>query len=221
MHAHELGPPVRTCQLIEVRELPASHRACANVAYFTTLNEVVESFHCFFCGDVGVITVDLEEIEVGGLQPHKRGVDRVENGCAGETTLIDVLCLLLQLRREVGADAWIVSDETEAFRCDHDLVTRDLILSECENGKIFGFGRRRSRTDRYLPDELGDETFRFAVGVDVGGVDGVDAEVPRRFHDRERRFFVQDPRLDQGSDHMRPWSHGTAGEEEQTHDPFR
>ena len=35
----------------------------------------------------------------------------------------------------------------------------------------------------YLFQEFGYDAFSFAVGVDVGGIDCVDAEVPRSFQD--------------------------------------
>ena len=72
-------------------KLPAPHRACTNVAHFTTLNEVVEGLHRLLGGYIGVISMDLEEIEVRGPQAYERGFDRVEYGCAGETILVDVL----------------------------------------------------------------------------------------------------------------------------------
>ena len=56
---------------------------------------------------------------------------------------------------------------------------------------------------KYLLDELGDETFGFTVGVHVCSIDCIDTEVPCGFHDRERWFFVQDPRLNEGGGRVR------------------
>ena len=53
-----------------------------------------------------------------------------------------------------------------------------------------------------LLEELGDEALRFAVRVDVGGIDGVNAEVPSGFHDLERWFFFKDPGLIDDEDVM-------------------
>lgn len=50
----------------------------------------------------------------------------------------------------------------------------------------------------YLLDKFGHDAFGFTIGVDVGSVDRVDAEVPRGFEDLEGRFFLEDPRLDEG-----------------------
>ena len=52
----------------------------------------------------------------------------------------------------------------------------------------------------YLFDELAQEAFRFTVGVEVGGIDRVDTEVPCRFDHLEGSFFVEDPRLDEDAD---------------------
>lgn len=72
-------------------------------------------------------------------------------------------------------------------------------------------------------DKFGHETFGFTVGVQVGGIDRVDAKVPCGFHDVEGRFFVEDPRLDDG---VRLRSHDAAKrslEEKsgRTYTPFR
>jgi hypothetical protein len=69
----------------------------------------------------------------------------------------------------------------------------------------------------YLLDELGHEAFGFTVGVEVGGIDRVDAEVPCGFDDLEGRFFVEDPRLDE--EDMRLWSQGAG--RGRTHTPCR
>jgi hypothetical protein len=134
LHADELGPAVLARHLVEMRELPAPHRACADVADFTALNEVVQGFHRFFGGHPGVVSVDLEKIEVRGLQARERGVDRVEDGRAGEPALVDVSWLFLELGHEVWADAEIIGDEMKAFRRDHDLVTGDSILARTRTG---------------------------------------------------------------------------------------
>jgi hypothetical protein len=194
LHTDELGPAVLLGHLVEVRELPAPHRTCANVAHFTALNKVMQGFHRFLGGDLGVVSVDLEEIEVRGLQARERGVDRVEDGRAGEPTLVDVSWLFVELGREVRVSTKIIADETKAFRRDHDLVTGDFMLATTRNNKKLEGG---PRSGTHLLDELGHDAFRFTVGVKVGGIDRVDAEIPCGFDDLEGRFFVEDPRLDE------------------------
>ena len=90
--------------------------------------------------------MNLEEIEVRGLQARERGFDRVENGCAGESSLVDVLRQFVETGYsaragawimtvyDARADGWIIGDKTEAFRCNNDLVTGDLILGRTMSG---------------------------------------------------------------------------------------
>ena len=142
--------------------------------------------------------MNLEEIKVRSLQARERSVDRIKDGCAGEPALVDVSWLFHELERDVCMDAGIIGDETRAFRCDHDLVTGDLILARtsCELGRmIHGWS--------HLFDELGHDAFGFTVRVEVGGIDRIDPEVPCRFDDLEGRFFVEDPRLDEEDADMR------------------
>ena len=198
MHTDELGPAVLHSHLVEMRKLPTPHRACANVAHFTALNEVVQGFHRFFGGHLGIVSVNLEEIKVRSLQARERGVDRIEDGCAGEPTLVDVSWLFPDLGCDVCVDARIIGDETKAFRCDHDLVTGDFILARAsrELGRMLhGWS--------HLFDELGHDAFGFTVRIEVGGVDRVDAEVPCGFEHLEGSFFVEDPRLDEEDVDMR------------------
>ena len=62
LHTDEFGPPILARHLVEVRKLPATHRARANVPHFTALNKVVQRFHRFLCRHFGIETVDLEKI---------------------------------------------------------------------------------------------------------------------------------------------------------------
>lgn len=45
----------------------------------------MEGFHRFFDGDIFIEAVDLEEIEVGGVEAFEGGFDVGEDGVAGET----------------------------------------------------------------------------------------------------------------------------------------
>ena len=136
--------------LVEMRELPAPHRARANVPHFTALNKIMQGLHRFFRRDFGVIPSNLEEIKVCGLQARERGLDRVEDGRAGESTLIDVLTLFLEVGLEMCADADIIRDEKRVLRRDYNLVTGNLILAcDVENVEVFEGGKW------YLFHELG------------------------------------------------------------------
>jgi hypothetical protein len=62
------------------------------------------------------------------------------------------------------------------------------------------------------------DAFGFTIGVEVGGIDRLDAEVPCGSDDLEGRFLAKDPRLDEDVD-MRLGSHGAG--RGRTHIPFR
>jgi hypothetical protein len=153
LHAHKLGPAVLLGYLVEVRELPAPHRARANVAHFTTLNEIVQGFHRFFGRDQWVVLSNLEEIEVRGLQPRKRGFDRIKDGPAGQPTLVDVLSLFIEVRRKLCTDADVIGHEERVFRRDHNPVTGDLILARDDEDWVHG-----KQNNWHLFHELGHET---------------------------------------------------------------
>ena len=67
------------------RELMGPHAGGADVADFPAADQVVEGGHCFGDGDGGVEAVDLEEVDVGGLEAGEGGVDGREDCGAGET----------------------------------------------------------------------------------------------------------------------------------------
>jgi hypothetical protein len=130
LHADERGPTVLACHFVEVRKLPAPHRTRANVAHLAALHEIMERLHCFFSRNAGVISMNLEEIEVRGLQARERGLDRIEDGCTRKSFLVDILRLFVEARYHACADARIVGNETKAFRRNHDLVTRNMMLAQ-------------------------------------------------------------------------------------------
>lgn len=67
LHADKLGPGSHSSRLRgRISSTASSLRRL--VTHFATLHEAVEGFHCFFGGDVGVMSMDLEEINVRGLQ---------------------------------------------------------------------------------------------------------------------------------------------------------
>ncbi len=50
-------------------ELPTPHGASTDVPDFPQLNEVMKSPHSFFGVGLVVIAVDLEKVDIAGLQP--------------------------------------------------------------------------------------------------------------------------------------------------------
>ena len=66
-----LIPAVLARHLVDVRELEAQHRTCANVAHFTALTEVVEGFHRSLGGDLRSVSVNLEETKESPSVPAR------------------------------------------------------------------------------------------------------------------------------------------------------
>ena len=79
LHRHELGPAVFLGRELHHGELVGPHGGCADVAHLAALDQVVERLHRFFDGDGGVKAVDLEEIEVVGLEALQRCVHGAED----------------------------------------------------------------------------------------------------------------------------------------------
>ena len=55
--------------------------------------------HCFSEGDGGIETVDLKEVDVGGLEAGKGGVDGGEDGLAGEAWTVRGLVVWKEMWR--------------------------------------------------------------------------------------------------------------------------
>ena len=74
-----LGAKLHLCELI------GPHRTCTDVSDFAGPDKVVEGFHGFFDGNILVKTVDLEEVDIGGIETFERRFDVGEDGIAGKT----------------------------------------------------------------------------------------------------------------------------------------
>ncbi len=70
---------------LHLRELVGPHRTCSDISDFAGFHEIVEGFHRFLDGNILVEAVDLEKVEVGGVQSFERGFDVGEDGIAGKT----------------------------------------------------------------------------------------------------------------------------------------
>lgn len=79
MHADELGPASPLRRELHRRELVSPHAAGTNVAYFPAFDQVMQSLHGLFDKGGLVEAVDLEEVDVGCIQPSQRRLDGVEN----------------------------------------------------------------------------------------------------------------------------------------------
>ena len=91
LHADEFRPAVLLGDELHAGELGGPHAGGADVADFTGLHEVVEGAHGFVDGSGAVEAVDLEEVDVGGLEAGEGGFDLVEDGGAGLAVLVLVV----------------------------------------------------------------------------------------------------------------------------------
>jgi hypothetical protein len=85
LHTDELRPAISLGAELHLSELVCPHAAGAYVAHFTRLYEVVEGFHCFFNGDGGIESMDLEKVDVGGVETAEGGFYCGEDGVTRET----------------------------------------------------------------------------------------------------------------------------------------
>lgn len=91
LHADEFSPAVLLSDELHACELCCPHAACADVAHFSGLHEIVECFHGFFEGRVVVKAVNLEKVDVVGVETCEGCVDLVEDCGAGEAILVLVV----------------------------------------------------------------------------------------------------------------------------------
>jgi hypothetical protein len=68
LHACELGPSILFGTELHLRKLRGPHARGTNVTYFAGLDNVVESFHCFFDWSVFVKSMNLQKVDVRSVQ---------------------------------------------------------------------------------------------------------------------------------------------------------
>lgn len=87
LHAHEFRPAILFGAELHERELVRPHAGGANVADFAGEDEGVEGGHGFLDGHGGVEAVDLEEVDVRGVEAFEGGLDRGKDGLAREACM--------------------------------------------------------------------------------------------------------------------------------------
>ena len=85
LHTNELGPAVLLGAELHHGELVGVHGASPNIVNFTRLDEVVESFHCFFNRHVFVKAVNLKKIKVWCVESFEGGIYGIEDSLARKT----------------------------------------------------------------------------------------------------------------------------------------
>jgi hypothetical protein len=72
--------------------------------------------------------VDLEKVDVVGVEAGKAGIDLVEDGLARETGLVHVVAGVLELGVERSPHAGLVVGEAKALGQDRDAMTGNVEL---------------------------------------------------------------------------------------------
>lgn len=169
LHADKLGPAVLLGRELQARKLRGPHAAGANVPHLARLDEVVQRLHGLLDGGSGVEAVDLEQVDVRGVEPAQRRLDLVEDGGARQAK--GVLVVLGRFKggaRDKVAGLGLLAHGPVALGENNDLFARDVVLL---NG-------------------LADNLLGHAVGVDVGRVPGVDATIVGGLEEREGLKWV-------------------------------
>lgn len=109
-----------------------------------------------------VEAVDLKEVNVVRAESFETGFDGVEDCGAAEAALVDVVFALLDRVGKLDVHhSGLFADGSKALRQYNKFLARDLVLF----------------------DGVADHLFRNAVGVDVGGVPGVEATIVSSFEE--------------------------------------
>jgi len=91
LHAHEFCPSIPLRDVLQRGKLVRPHAAGTDVADFAGADEGVERGHGFFRWGVRVEAVDLEEVEVRGVEATEAGFHSGEDGKAGQAASVDVV----------------------------------------------------------------------------------------------------------------------------------
>lgn len=91
----------------------------------------MESLHRFFNPHRLVESMDLKKVQVRRPQSAKACIDRIEDGCSAEPTLVDIVFGLgHRVRIQVVQHARLFTNWAETFRKKNDLVARNVVGSE-------------------------------------------------------------------------------------------
>jgi len=141
-----LCPPVLLRDVVVLGKLPGIHGARADVPHLAAPHEVVQRAHGLLGGRVRIIAVDLVQVDVVGLEALRarsariegeaaRGtyakgrLDSLEDGRSGQTSIVDKLKCVAQVRLRSGEEPRPpLSDHTKALGHNDKLGARDAVL---------------------------------------------------------------------------------------------
>ena len=85
LHTNKLGPAIPLGAELHHSKLICPHAASTYVVHFSAFYQIVKCFHRFFDRHCFVEAMDLQEVDIGGLETGEGGVDGSENALARET----------------------------------------------------------------------------------------------------------------------------------------
>ena len=84
--------------VLHLLELIRPHGARTNISDFPRLHKIMEGFHRLLWLYCGVVSMDLQQVDVVGVQSLQACIYGIEDGLPRQTSLIDVVFGVLQLR---------------------------------------------------------------------------------------------------------------------------
>ncbi len=112
LHGNEFCCAGFVRDVVELGKLPSVHRGSAEVKSFSLLDDAVESVHNFLGGSGVIVTVDLVEIDVVGLEAAEAVFDGVVEVLTTEPFLVGVVTHRVV---EFGGDDDFVAGDAESF----------------------------------------------------------------------------------------------------------
>ena len=85
LHTNKFGPAIPLGAELHHSELICPHAAGTYVVHLPAFYQIVKCFHRFFDRHCFIEAVDLQEVNIGGLETEEGGVDGSEDALAGET----------------------------------------------------------------------------------------------------------------------------------------
>ena len=163
LHTHEFGPPVLLRDELHHGELVRPHGAGSDVPHLAQLDEIVQRLHGLFDRGRPIEAMNLEEIDVIGVQSLQTRVDGVEDTLAGQTTLVDIVNSLVNVLEAKDLRVVRLARSAATFGADDELMARD--------GELL--------------DGFANQTLGVTVAVNVGCVPCIEPAIVGRFEQRE------------------------------------
>jgi hypothetical protein len=192
LHADELGPAILFCYELHLRKLYSPHGACADVVHLAGPDQIVQRLHCLLNRGMRIESMDLQKIDVVGIEAPERSMDLIEDGLAREPTLVCVVSKLRQLLAILDCpQTWVFTSVTVALCEDDELVARQLVLVDRFANDLF-----RDTVGVYI-------SYASVLAVEPTAYDDMrhasipssDSSIVCSLQQRQRLFLFNDPGL--------------------------